>query len=484
MKHPLKATYLAIVAVFFIQCSKEFALPESLVVKDFVWKSLNAYYLHQDEVADLADRRFNSDAELNTYLSSFTEYTSLFSSLLIDSDVKSSLLEEYSDIDIVTPRTGFLNGMEFGVIEAPGSTDNAIGYVTHILPNSNASAKDILRGDFFNAVDGTQLTQTNFENLLINGSNSLSLTMVDFDGITAVPNSKIVSLEKQNYEYETVFIQKTLAIGSDNIGYLMYNNDFSKVSIDSLNNRFLNFKNQQVNELVLDLRYNISGGSYAENIAGLASMITGQFTDNVLIKEQWNAKAQSWFEANQPDSLLTKFPAKLNEITNYNSLNLKAVYIILNGTNFSGSSAIELLINSLNPYINVHVIGTKTAGNNTAAITLYDSEDYDFPLRNEMHTVALQPKVLSFFNKNDKSYDNGFIPETPLCPNEDVLSLGILGDPSEPVLERVLEAISSGSTGTSAACNANNYTFLYNSINAQRAFDTGIFIKQNLPNTN
>ncbi|MFT7352926.1 MAG: carboxyl-terminal processing protease, partial [Flavobacterium sp.] len=68
--------------------------------------------------------------------------------------------------------------------------------------------------------------------------------------------------------------------------------------------------------------------------------------------------------------------------------------------------------------------------------------------------------------------------------NEDVLSLGILGDPSEPLLEKVLEAISSGSTGTSAACNANNYTFLYNSINAQRAFDTGIFIKQNLPNTN
>jgi C-terminal processing protease CtpA/Prc len=467
-----------------MQCSKEFTLPENLLVKNFVWKGMNAYYLHQDEIANLADRRFNSDEQLNTYLSSFTDDSSLFSSLLIDTDVKSSLLEEYADLNIIMPRTGFLNGMEFGIIKEPASTENAIGYVTHILPNSDASKKNIFRGDFFNAVDGVQLTQTNFENLLMNGSNSLNLTMVNFDGTKAIPNSKIVALEKQNYEYDTFFIQKTLAIGRYNIGYLMYNNDFSKGSINNLNNTFLNFKNQKVNELILDLRYNISGGSFAENITNLASMITGQFTDKVFIKEQWNSKAHSWFETNQPDSLLTKFPEKLNASTDFNSLNLTAVYIILNGTKFSGSSAVELLINSLNPYINVHVIGTKTAGNNTGAITLYDSEDYNFPLKNESHTVALQPTVLSLFNNNDQTYANGITPEIMLCPNEDVLTLGILGQRTEPILAKILETITSGSTGANAACNTNNYTFLYHSIDSQRAFDAGILIKQNLPNTN
>jgi carboxyl-terminal processing protease len=484
MKYFLKAAYLLLVAVFFMQCSKEFALPKNLIVKDFVWKGLNAYYLYQDEIADLADRRFNSDRELNTYLSTFPDYTTLFSSLLTAADVKSSLLQEYSDVDMILPRTGFLNGMEFGIIEAPGNTENVIGYVTHILPNSDAFSKDIIRGEFFNAANGTQLTQGNFESILINGSNSLRLTMVDFDGTTAIPNSKIVNLEKQNYAYDPIFIEKTFSIGADNIGYLMFNNDLSKESIKSLNEVFLNFENQEVSDLVLDFRYNISGGSLAQNITDLASMITGQFTDEVFIKEQWNAKAQAWFEANDPAALLTKFPAKLNESTDFNSLNLTDVYIILNGANFSGSSAIELLINSLNPYINVHVIGTETAGNNTGAITLYHSEDYDFPLRNETHTVALQPIVLSFFNKNDQTYANGLKPDIVLCPNEDILDLGILGDPSEAILDRVLEAITSGSTGTSAACNTNNYTFLYNSITAQRAFDTGIFIKQNLPNTN
>ncbi|WP_299672607.1 S41 family peptidase [uncultured Polaribacter sp.] len=484
MKNLLKACYLLIIAVLCTHCSKEYELPQDLVVHDFVWKGLNAYYLHQDEIADLSDRRFSSDQQLNAYLNTFPDYNDLFSSLLISTDVKSTLIEEYSNLDVINPRSGFLNGMEFGIIAEPASDVNVIGYIHHILPNSDASTKNIVRGEFFNAVDGVQLTRTNFEDLLIRSTNTFDLTMVDFDGTTATPNTKIVSLEKQNYNYDTIFLEKTFSIGAAHIGYLMYHNDFSRNSIDNLNDTFLNFKNQAVNELVLDLRYNIGGGSFARNITDLASMITGQFTEDVFIKEQWNSKAQTWFVANQPDSLITKFPAKLNSTTDFNSLNLTDVYIVLNGNNFSGSSAIELLINSLNPHINVHIIGTNTAGNNTGAITLYNSEDYDFELRNSTHTVALQPIVLSFYNKNDQTYENGFTPNITLCPNEDILNLGVLGERSEPILDRVLEYVTSGDTGVNTVCNPNNYEFLYHSINSQREADSGVFIKQNLPNTN
>ncbi len=51
---------------------------KNLVVHDFVWKGLNAYYLHQDEIADLADRRFSSDQELNAYLTTFPDYNTFF----------------------------------------------------------------------------------------------------------------------------------------------------------------------------------------------------------------------------------------------------------------------------------------------------------------------------------------------------------------------------------------------------------------------
>lgn len=482
MKYLLKTTYLILLSLFLVQCSKEYTLPQDLVVQDFVWKGLNAYYLHQDQIPDLADRRFNSDEELNAYLSTFTDYNTLFSSLLISTDTKSSLIENYTDVNPIAPRTSFTNGIEFGLIEAPGSAENVLGFVTHILPNSNAASKNIVRGEFFNAVDGIQLTQNNFDNLLLNGANQFDLNMVNFDGVIISTTGKIVTLEKENYSYETTFLEKIFTIGADQIGYLMYNNDFSENSIKNLNNTFLNFKNQSINELILDLRYNISGKEFAKDISNLATLITGQFPEEIFIKEEWNKKAQTWFLANDLDALITKFPTELDANTNFNSLNLTDVYIILNGENFSASSGIELLINSLKPYINVQVIGTNTLGNNTGAITLYNSEDYNFANRNITHTVALQPEVLTFYNNNDQTYNNGINPNISICPNEDVLNLGVLGERTEPILDRVLEYVSTGNTGINGNCN--NYQYIYNSITPQRVIDNGVLIEQNLPNTN
>ncbi|MEE9407506.1 MAG: S41 family peptidase [Polaribacter sp.] len=483
MKNFFKIVSILFITSLFFNCSKDYQVPDNLIVQDFVWKGLNAYYLHQNEIADLSDRRFNSDQQLNAFLSGFTDYNSLFSSLLITSDTKSTLIEDYTNLDVVPLRTADTNGMEFGLTAEPGNTENVLGYVSHILPNSDASTKNIERGEFFNAVDGIQLTRDNYLNLLFPTTSTIILEMVDFDGIIITPNTKQVTLERLTYNYAPISLEKTFAINTDNIGYLMYNNDFSTNYINDLNNTFLSFKNQSVNELILDLRYNVGGGSFAKNVSEIAAMITGQFTGETIIKEEWNSKAQPWFLANQPDSLITKFPLKLNPTTNINSLNLTDVYIVLNGNNFTGSSAIELLINSLKSHITVHVIGNQTAGNNTGAITLYNSEDYDFINRNETHTVALQPIVLSFLNKNDETYTNGFTPTIDLCTNEDILNLGVLGETSDPILDRVLNYVSSGTIGTSN-CNPNNFEFIYNSIDTQRVTDNGVFIKQNLPNTN
>lgn len=483
MRFYLKAIYFSILMATIVSCSKEYEIPQELVVHDFVWKGLNAYYLYQDQIEDLSDRRFSSDQELNTYLSSFTDYNSLFSSLLIPEDVKSTLVEDYNTITEPELRTAFINGLEFGIIADPNSTTNVLGYVTHILPNSDASTKNIIRGEYFYAVDGVQLSRTNYESLLLNGLDSFTLNMADFDGTTITPNTKTVFLEKQDYTYPATFLEKVIPVNADNIGYLMYNNDFSDNYTIDLNNTFLNFKNQSINELILDLRYSVGSNGFAKNISKIASMITGQFTDEVLIKEEWNSKAQSWFLENQPDSLLTKFPTQINQNTTINGLNLTDVYIILNGENFTGSSAVELLINSLKAHINVHIIGNQTAGNNTGSITLYNSEDYDFGLKNETHTVALQPVVLSFLNNNDETYENGFTPNLDLCNNEDVLNLGVLGETSDPILNSVLNYISTGTPISNNNCNSNNYEYLFNSITPQRTTDYGVFIEQNLPNT-
>lgn len=476
--------YLLILVVGIKACTKEYTVPQELTVHDFVWKGLNAYYLYQNQIEDLSDRRFSSDEELNAYLNTFSDYNTLFSNLTISSDEKSNLIEDYNTITTTELRVSITHGLEYGIIADPNHSENVLGYVTHILPNSNASTKNVLRGEFFSTVNGAQLTRTNYQNLLNNGSNNYTLEMASFDGFNISSNGKTVLLEKQNYNYPSTFIEKVIPLASDNVGYLMYNNDFSRSYLSDLNNTFLSFKNQSVSKLVLDLRYNIGGGSFAKNISLISSMFSDQFTDEVLIKEAWNAKAQSWFLVNQPDSLLTKFTTRLNESTNINSLNISDIYVILNGNNFTGSSAVELLINSLNPHLNVHIIGNQTIGNNTGKITLYNSVDYNFEQKNETHNVALQPVVLSFLNKNDQTYENGFSPNLSLCRNEDLLDLGNLGESSDPILNRVLNYISTGTTASNTVCNVNDYEYLFNSIDVQREDDNGVFINQVLPNTN
>ncbi|TVZ54932.1 peptidase S41-like protein [Lutibacter sp. Hel_I_33_5] len=483
----LKIVILLTLMIFMYQCEKLYIIPQNLEVHDFAWKGLNAYYLYQDEIQDLSDRRFNSDLQLENYLQNFSTPENLFASLLKSSDTASKIISDFNMINQITDRTSFTTGMEFGILEEPDTINNVIGYVSHILPNSNATSKNITRGDFFygidNVTDTIQLTKENYQDLLINTTDTIKLLFADFDGDSIIPNGKKANLIKRNYTHVPVFSRKTINHNSTNVGYLLYNNDFSSRYINDLNNAFFSFKNESVNELILDLRYNIGGGSFEKTVTELASMITGQFDEETLLKRQWNTKAQPWFELNQPDSLLVKFPKNIDSQTAINSLNLTKVYIILNGSNYTGSSSIELLINSLKPYIEVHVVGNQTTGNNTGAITLYNSIDYDSIGKNTNHMYALQPKVLRFLNKNDETFATGITPNFTLCTNEDILNLGVLGEVSDPILNRVLEYVTTGGINT-MTCNPNNFEFLYHSIDSQRVTDTGVFITQDLPNTN
>ena len=56
-------------------------LNPSVEVQDFVWKGLNAYYLYQEDIDDLSDRRFSSNQQLEGYLSGFDTPGAIFNSL-------------------------------------------------------------------------------------------------------------------------------------------------------------------------------------------------------------------------------------------------------------------------------------------------------------------------------------------------------------------------------------------------------------------
>ena len=89
---------------------------------------------------------------------------------------------------------------------------------------------------------------------------------------------------KKNHQYSPILLKNVFNLGAKNIGYLLYNNDFSDNYIEDINATILEFKNQSVNELIIDLRYAIGSYSDARTVTEIAAMITGQFTDEVFIE--------------------------------------------------------------------------------------------------------------------------------------------------------------------------------------------------------
>lgn len=152
-------------------------------------------------------------------------------------------------------------------------------------------------------------------------------------------------IQKQAYNYK-VSKGQVIEHGDKKIGHLIYNS-FTSSSTSELESIFSDFKEANITELIIDLRYN-SGGSLAvasillDKIAGYGR--TGQ----VQTKLNWNTNYQN-------NNVTYTFDEDSNSIQNLT----RVIFL----TTQSTASASEVVINSLKPYINdVISIGSTTRG--------------------------------------------------------------------------------------------------------------------------
>ncbi|RZJ67825.1 MAG: peptidase S41 [Flavobacterium sp.] len=408
-------------------------VPKNIRIQDFVWKGMNLYYLWQEDSPDLADDRFANQSDLNDWLTTKNDPIQLFQDLRIDNSIDrfSVIYSDYRVLEGILSGTTKNNGVDFGLRYKSGSTTEIFGWVRYILPNSDASDKNIARGDIFYAVNGTPLTVDNYQELLANETYTLNLA--DYDNGNITPNGESVSLTKEVLSENPVYENTVIEVGTHRIGYLMYNGFYPNYDL-ALNHAFGNLKSQNITDFVLDLRYN-SGGSI-RTASYLASMITGQFTGQVFAREQWNPKLQDYYNDHNPENLINRF---VNDIdgNSINKLNMTTVYIL---TSRSTASASELLINGLEPYVNVVVIGDVTTGKNVGSITLYDSASFDKEGADKTHFYAMQPIVLKTVNgAGFGDYFNGLTPDNALLEN--LSNMGELGDANEPLLSTAIGLI-------------------------------------------
>jgi C-terminal processing protease CtpA/Prc len=444
MKPILKSILFLCLLSFFLQsCEDEddVRTPAQLQVNDFVWKGLNELYLWQGDVANLADDRFSSQEELNSYLEGYSNPEDLFQDLLNKpvSKYPSNAIDRFSwivsDYTVLEQELGGItknNGVDFRLTRVAEGSNDVVGYVRYIIPNSDASSKAIKRGDFFTSVNGTKLTVSNYKSLLVD-PDSYTLDFADYNGTAFVLNGKSVALTKTVLEENPILINKVINSGGHKIAYLMYNGFYAEYD-SKLNQAFQGFKNEGATDLVLDLRYN--GGGSVRTSTRLASMITGQFEGKIFSKRQYNFKQMAGMTADDLEVLNERFVKDIDG-TPVNSLNLSTVYIL---TTSSTASASELIINGLKPYINVVQIGETTTGKNVGSVTLYDSPTFTKRNVNPNHKYAMQPLVFKISNASDfGDYTQGLVPT--YVQLEYFRSYGVLGDTAEPLLNMAISKI-------------------------------------------
>ena len=408
-------------------------------INDFVWKGMNAAYLYKQEISDLDNDRFNDSDEYASYLNNYNSPEDLFESLIYERDnidKFSLIIDNYIELEQYLSGVSLSNGLNYGLVYLPNSNNEIFGYVRYVNNGSAADLANINRGDIFRSIDDVPLSVDNYSDLLsqeiytVNFANYFNNDTEDINDDTIELNGINIELQKAPLVKNPVHHYSTLDYSSGKIGYLMYNQFVSNYD-DYLKTIFSEFKSNSIDELILDLRYN-PGGSINSAIV-LASLITGQFENEVFNTEQWNNDIQNYWINNNPEYLINRFT------TFQSSLNLSRVYIL---TTRSSASASELIINCLKPYINVVQIGTTTYGKYQASVTLYDSENFSNQNVNRSHSYALQPLVLKTLNVNGVTdYYNGINPDYEY--EERAFDMGQVGDLNEPMLNFTLDIIDS-----------------------------------------
>ena len=266
--------------------------------------------------------------------------------------------------------------------------------------------------------------------------------MADFANNTYTPNGKEVTLTKQeNFQENPIHVTNTFEINGRTIGYLYYSR-FLRDFDEELNDALSQLKSQGITDLVLDLRYN-PGGS-ADTARFLASMIYGTNTNDLFSRQRWNPKRQENFSTASLEDYFTDRVASGSLI---NSLNFSTLYVLTTGRSASAS---ELLINGLDPYMQVIQVGGTTRGKNEFSLTMVDD-----PLRQGAPYIY-SPSRVNNINPDNRwaiqllcgriensvgfsDFTSGLIPEIAL--EEDLYNLGVLGDINEPLLARAIQDI-------------------------------------------
>jgi C-terminal processing protease CtpA/Prc len=402
---------------------------------------MELYYFWNDKIPSKTDKTLAPNEYFETLLYKDDRF----------SWIQENYLELLSMLSGVTKEAGY----DFQLFYADETRTYVVGCVTYVKHGSPAETAGLKRGDLFLTVNGTQMTVDNYVSLINDMSANHTLGLAD---------GSTLSLTAVVFSENPVYLDTIYSVGSQNIGYLVYN-FFSEDSGDNsyqyekeLNAIFGKFKAANIDDLILDLRYN--GGGSVSTAVNLASMISGKSTGDIFGITQYNSLLTNYFTQEYgADFNKTYFSDDIIAydsngaeivVEHLNKLSLGRLFVIGTG---GTASASELIINGLKPYITVTLIGETTYGKNVGSITIYE----DDAEKQKTNKWGMQPIVVKFANKNGFSdYGSGFTPDieaseftTAFFKGEE--DMKPLGDRDEAMLNVAINRILGNDTGVKSA---------------------------------
>lgn len=383
----IRILFFLFFGIFLISCEVDdkpevYEEGSNKYTNDWIYNQMKKYYKWNETMPDKGDLAINPK-----------EY---FNRLLYKSDLYSYAVNP--NLPETVPQSLRRNfGFDISFVEYQSKI---YGVILYALEDSPAKNNGLLRGQLITEINGEELNLNNYEKIYksIISANHLDLKVVSYSKETGFSKPESVSL-LQGFSFSQPIFPKVFTNNNTKIGYVEIPH-FDVGQAKLFQQIFQELKNQNITELVLDLRYN--GGGDVSSATALSIIIAPNIiASDLFIQFEGNKNGglvkQSFQQALESNERNVSFDLLKNTHPD-----IKKVYILCGKRTASAS---EIMINNLRPFMDVITIGEKTVGKDVAGFPIEDDR-----ILNAKGWI-LYPSIYKLFNaKHEGDYSSGINP--------------------------------------------------------------------------
>ena len=330
---------------------KEYTEQEKSIIYSnlFARYSLDIYYLWRDEIAEaLTSWKLSDDP------------VSKVESVRYADDRWTMMTNDYNSLINTAGGISKSFGWELAPYYGDPTMTTVVAVILWTYPGTPAYEAGLKRGDAIVKVKGSTMTPQTYPKIfseMLEGNNPVSITIQDGSELTLTPAV---------IHADPVLVAKTFTLPGDRkVGYLHYTR-FTLESCTKLIEVCKQFRQENVKDLILDMRYN--PGGYVITEETLASMIAPEKevkAGSIYERAIYNSLLSSILDAASRESrFTTEFKFKMNNtVYDYSTadanIGVENLYAIMTENTASAS---ESILCGLMPYLPAKIYGKQSYG--------------------------------------------------------------------------------------------------------------------------